>query len=127
VREMGEWKKAPEEAVAFFDSIAPAGPGIERKKMFGYPTLFANGNMYMGLFADRVWLRLAPADLAEFMKLDGTSPFVPVAGHVMKEYGEAPAWLLADEGALQTWIGRSLEYALNMPPKVKKPRKKKGS
>jgi TfoX/Sxy family transcriptional regulator of competence genes len=124
VSDMPEWKKSPPEAVAFFDSIAPMGPGIDRRKMFGYPCLFANNNMFMGMFADRLFMRFSPADREEFMKLDGAAPFETNPGHIMKEYGEAPPWMLANPNDLNTWIGRSLEYALSLPPKEKKQKKR---
>jgi len=42
------FEKANAEMVSFFDAIAPAaGAGIEKRKMFGYPCRFVNGNLFM--------------------------------------------------------------------------------
>ena len=37
----------------------------ERRKMFGCPAWFVNGNMFAGAFADRIFLRLSEEDRRE--------------------------------------------------------------
>jgi hypothetical protein len=50
-------RKSPEELVAKFDEVMP-GPPATKRKMFGFPAGFVNGNMFMGLFEDSMILRL---------------------------------------------------------------------
>jgi TfoX/Sxy family transcriptional regulator of competence genes len=58
-------RKSPEALVAIFDEVTP-GPPATKRKMFGFPAGFVNGNMFMGLFEDSMILRL-PAELREEM------------------------------------------------------------
>jgi hypothetical protein len=43
----------------------------------------------------------------------------------MKEYVVVPGEMLADREALRGWMAKGLAYAASLPPKEKKPRKKK--
>ncbi|MFI5255460.1 MAG: TfoX/Sxy family protein [Candidatus Limnocylindrales bacterium] len=115
------WKKSPESLIALFDEVAPrqapSGPPVERRKMFGYPAAFVHGNMFAGLFQDRLMMRLAEAERAEFLAMPGARPFEPMPGRPMTGYFEAPAALLGDPDALRGWLDRSLAYAVTLPPK----------
>ncbi|MDE3075194.1 MAG: TfoX/Sxy family protein [Chloroflexota bacterium] len=118
-----EWAKAPPELVALWEEVAPAAPGVERRKMFGYPAAFTNGNMFAGLHGASLVLRL-PADvLAEFMTLPGAKPFEPMPGRPMSGYAVAPSTLVSDRVALSRWLERSFEEAAKLPAKKTKPKK----
>ena len=46
------------------------------KKMFGYPAYFFNGNMFVGIHGDKLFLRLSDADIASINKrLQGCNSF----------------------------------------------------
>lgn len=119
-----KFEKADPEMVSFFDVIAP-GPeaGVEKRKMFGYPCRFVNGNMFMGLHNNNMILRLAEKDRADFVKLGG-KPFEPMPGRVMKEYVVVPKEMIKSR-SLKAWIDRSLGYTSALPSKQKKAKKKK--
>lgn len=119
-----EWKKPSEEILRIFGRIMPAAAGVEKRKMFGYPCSFINGNMFMGVFQDAVFFRLSEADRQAFLLLEQASLFEPMPGRPMKEYTVIPAWLLEDDAQLEEWIARSLQYASGLPPKAKKKLKK---
>ena len=55
----------------------------------------------------------------------GAKLFEPMKGRAMKEYVVAPAALLADDKALERRIGQALAFASALPPKAKKPAKRK--
>lgn len=55
--------------------------------MFGYPAAFVNGNMFTGVFADRVFVRLPADELAEAARLGGKL-LEPMPGRPMKAYTE---------------------------------------
>lgn len=114
-----EWTKSPPELVALFDEVAPTAPAVERRKMFGYPAAFVNGNMFAGLHGARLVLRLPEAALREFMALDGAAPFEPMPGRAMKGYAVAPPSLLADKAGLSAWLERCFEGAAALPAKQK--------
>ena len=44
-----KWIEASEIIIEIFEKIIPNLPGVEKRKMFGYPVTFINGNMFTGL------------------------------------------------------------------------------
>jgi TfoX/Sxy family transcriptional regulator of competence genes len=118
--------KSSPEAVAFFQEVVPMDePGVETRKMFGYPSAFVNGNLFMGLFGDGLMLRLSEADRAGLLKIDGAEPFEPMPGHAMKEYVLVPDSFHGDRETLDGWIEKSLAFVGGKPAKEKKPPKAK--
>lgn len=112
-------RKSPEALVASFDEVMP-GPPATKRKMFGFPAGFINGNMFMGLFEDSMILRL-PAELREeAIQMHGAKPFAPMAGRVMKEYVALPEPLLRDRELLSSWVGKALVYGESLAPKAAK-------
>ena len=107
--------KPSEADKARFRSMVPEDPRVEVKAMFGNLGAFVNGNMFMGLFGSDVGVKLAPADAADLMAIEGAGPFGP-AERPMGGYVSVPASLVGSPGAA-LWIGRSLEYVGAMPPK----------
>jgi len=118
-------EKPPPYMVELFDSILPLDSRVERRKMFGSPCGFVNGNMFCGLFERSMFLRLSEADCAEAVEQLGAVSFEPMKGRPMREYVTLPDDVLEDEAQLDDWMGRALAYAGGLPPKEKKPRKTK--
>jgi TfoX/Sxy family transcriptional regulator of competence genes len=116
------WEKPSAEIIATFEKIVPVIAGIEKRKMFGFPCVFVNSNMFMGVYTDSIFLRLSKSDRESFLKLKGAKVFEPQPGRVMKEYAVFPEWVLKQEssGILNDWIYKSFEYAASLPPKEKK-------
>ena len=50
-----EWKKAPTELVDFI-AVKMKNVKCDYKKMFGYPAYFINGNMFVGVHGDKLFL-----------------------------------------------------------------------
>ena len=117
------WTKSPPELVALWEEVAPRAPGIELRKMFGFPVAITGGNMFAGLHQDVLFLRLPEAACDEFMGQPGARPFEPMPGRPMAGSVVAPAALLADKPALTRWIERAHEAAAKLPAKATKPRK----
>jgi TfoX/Sxy family transcriptional regulator of competence genes len=112
-------RKSPEALVATFDDVMP-GPPATKRKMFGFPAGFINGNMFMGLFEDSMILRL-PAELREeLIQLHGAKLFAPMAGRVMKEYVALPEPLVRDRAQLASWVGKALVHGESLEPKAAK-------
>jgi TfoX/Sxy family transcriptional regulator of competence genes len=119
-----KWRKSPDELIRLFDAVLPDDARVERRKMFGYPAAFANGNLFCGLHQENLVLRLDEKKRAELMKSGATS-FEPMPGRPMKEYVVAPASLLADRPALKKRIAQSLDYVASLPAKKAKAKAKK--
>jgi hypothetical protein len=71
-----KWRKSPAKLIATFEAVAPGPPALHRK-MFGYPAAFVNGNMFMGLFQEEMFLRL-PEDVRRLGT--GLEPLPAVVG-----------------------------------------------
>lgn len=91
--------------------------GTEQRKMFGYPAVFVNGNMFAGLFRDSLVLRLGEADREAFLALPGASPFIPM-GRRMKEWVVAPAAMTRSPARLSAWLDKALAHGRSLAPKV---------
>jgi TfoX/Sxy family transcriptional regulator of competence genes len=117
---MPAWRSSPETLAALFRAALPAGAGVERRQMFGYPTAFVNGNMATGLHQDQVIVRLPEAERKRLLTRPGARTFEPMPGRPMTEYVVLPPNLVAKAAALQRWIAKALAYARSLPPKVKK-------
>lgn len=92
-----EWKKAPEALVEFITEKMKDKKG-DYRKMFGYPTYFINGNMFVGVHGDNFFLRLSDADMAEIMKnCKDVIAFEPMPGRAMKGYVVLPKSFYSDD------------------------------
>lgn len=116
---MGKWKPAPAGLVEDFARLAGAVPEAERRRMFGYPCLFARGNMFAGLWQDTLILRLPEEERGDFLKLPSAVRFEPWPGRLMKEYVVVPKGMIRLPG-LKKWIRRGYDYAASLPAKAGK-------
>jgi hypothetical protein len=53
---------SPPELIEFFDRLSADDLDIKKRKMFGYPCCFINGNLATGLHADNSLIKLSGAD-----------------------------------------------------------------
>jgi TfoX/Sxy family transcriptional regulator of competence genes len=116
--------KAPPPAtlVRTFDAGVRTLHGVEHRKMFGYPAVFVNGNMFVGLVRDKMVLRLGAAEIEKFLALPGAEPFIAMGGRRMKQWAVVPATMLESQRALRQWLTRALAHARALPPKPPKRR-----
>ncbi|CAN5293230.1 TfoX/Sxy family protein [soil metagenome] len=108
-----------------FERLMPNAPGVTKRPMFGQLAGFVNGNMFLCLFGDRLALKLSEAHADELLAVEGAGPFEPMEGRPMKGYVAIPlAWHSEEERASE-WVQKSLAYVGSLPPKEKKPPKKR--
>ena len=107
------WKKSPPGLVSAFDTLVAPYPKAERRSMFGYPAVFVNGNMVVGLHEDRLVLRLDDETAAE-AKRRGAGDFQPMAGRTMKGWVAVPQALVAGRGPVPGWIERAFRHVAEM-------------
>ena len=122
---MPKFTKAPEEMVSLFEKAMKDFPMATKRKMFGYPCAFVNGNMFAGLFQEEMFLRLNDEDRAAIRKEYGTPLFEPMPGRPMRNYVLVPRYVRNSPRLLRSWLTKGIEYASALPPKVKKQRAKK--
>jgi TfoX/Sxy family transcriptional regulator of competence genes len=97
----------------------------ERRIMFGHPCYFINGNMFIGVFGDKVFLRLPQEGRDRIMKDHSEiAPFSPREGMSMKEYVTIPHPTQCDIEWFERWRDRSIDYASKLPPRKKTSRGK---
>ncbi len=110
-------------ALEAFDAGFPDDERAVRKKMFGMPAGFVNGNMFYGVFTNGVVFRLGEEDRALIATNDGVGPFEPMPGRPWKEYLHAEAEVWSGTDQISEWAHKALEYTALMPPKPVKKKK----
>jgi TfoX/Sxy family transcriptional regulator of competence genes len=123
---MKKWEKSPPELEKTFYDVFPDDPRAERRKMFGYPAGFVNGNMFGGLWQTDIVLRLGDADRERISSDYGALPFEPM-GRAMKGYVCVPPRIVGHAGQLRDWLQRAFEFVASLPAKEKKAPSAKGT
>jgi TfoX/Sxy family transcriptional regulator of competence genes len=114
------WKKSPPDLIAAFEKAKPSDPAVRSRPMFGYPSVFLNGNHFAGTFQNKIVVRVgkdpsfAPARTAE--------PFEPMAGRAMGGYVVVPDSVAKNPAKLREWIAEAHDYAKTLPPKGPTPK-----
>ena len=121
------WTKSPQSLIDLFDRSVPSSSSVSRRKMFGYPAAFANGNLFIGLHQNDFIMRLSEQDRASFVAEFGERTFEPMKGRPMREYVRLPAELLDNARKRASWIKRSLHYAEAIAPKARTKTKRRPS
>jgi TfoX/Sxy family transcriptional regulator of competence genes len=114
--------KAPTALIDHFNSTTDAllgQPGVERRKMFGFPACFTNGNMFTGLHGSNWIVRLAEGQASALTDAGGEH-FEPMPGRPMRGFYTLPRRVLDDDRALGTWLERALAHAASMPAKPRR-------
>ena len=115
-----EWKKAPAELVDFIMEKMK-DKTCDYKKMFGYPAYFFNGNMFVGIHGDKLFLRLSDSDIASITKdCKDVTAFEPMSGRAMKGYVVLPKSVYSDDKLFGEWLDKSIRYISLLPPKKEK-------
>jgi TfoX/Sxy family transcriptional regulator of competence genes len=122
--EGGGMPKPSEQAKRDFQELLPEEPAVAARPMFGNLAGFVNGNMFTGLFGEKLFVRVADADREALIK-EGGADFAPMAGRPMKGYVTLPAGWAGRPAATRRWIDRALETTRALPAKVAKPKKPK--
>lgn len=122
-----KWKKASTELGSLLED-ALEGKSFQKRMMFGCPAYFVNNNMFTAVHQDNIIIRLSEDGRSDIKtKYDESEPFEPMKGRVMKEYMVIPETLYSDSIELDFWLNQSYDYALSLPPKKKKSKKKENT
>ena len=124
---MSPWDKPNERLVRLLDEIVATlefDAPVDYRPMFGCPAYFTGGNLFAGVWQQTMMLRLSEDERAEVTAAGGR-PFEPMPGRAMKEYVALPPDMMADRDVASLWVRKAAAYAASLPPKEKKPRKKK--
>ena len=115
--------KPSDAAKALFTSVMPDDPRVVVKPMFGNLGAFVNGNMFAGLFGDRIGVKVLDDEArAELAATEGAGPFGP-DGRPMGGYVAAPEAWASEPERLAEWAARAFEDVATLPPKIPKPKR----
>jgi TfoX/Sxy family transcriptional regulator of competence genes len=117
------WIKPPRGLIDIFDESLSDDPRVERRRLFGYPAAFVQGNLFGGLFQDRIFARLPGAQRATLEARYGPVEFELMPGRTMKAYAVLPDDIVADDAALAEILAQALSFTASLPPKAPKARK----
>jgi TfoX/Sxy family transcriptional regulator of competence genes len=116
---MSPWEKSPESMIELFDRVLPDDTAVERRKMFGYPCAFVNGNMFTGLFGKKMFIRASEERKARLIAKEEFAPFEPMPGRPMKDYVVIPPGLMGRDAAVKKIVSDSLAFTKTLPAKAK--------
>ena len=117
---MPAWEKPTSQLMELFYNALPEDNKVERKKMFGYPSAFVNGNMATGMYQQNIIARLDEKDRNDWITKKGAKQFEPMPGRPMKEYIVIPENIVNDAALLKKVLQQSITYVLTLKPKEKK-------
>jgi hypothetical protein len=106
--------KASPELVDRFEQLVDVVPEASRKLVFGSPTCLVGGNMFFGVHATGLFVKLPPEAAQELLAEGGTA-FTPMPGRPMGGF-----YVLPEVDDLADWVRRSYEFALTLPAKKPK-------
>lgn len=106
--------------VALFERLIPVDPQVERRTLFGQPTAFAGGRMFLGVFGAALFVRTEPSRRESAPADRGVLPFEPMPGRAMSEYVVLPEAIRGDEAHAAQWVARALAAALRAGPRAPK-------
>ena len=105
--------KASDADVVRFEELLDVVEGSDRKLVFGCPACLVGGNMFFGVHATGLFVKL-PAEVGPALLTEGGSLFSPMPGRLMGGF-----YLLPD-GDVTDWVRQSYEYAMTLPAKKPK-------
>jgi TfoX/Sxy family transcriptional regulator of competence genes len=114
---------SPDRARSAFAAAVGALAGIESGRRFGLDCALVNGNVFLGVHRDGLFLRLPESMRNEFRARYAARAFEPVPARPQNEYMTVPERLLEAPGELRQWIGRALSHARTLPPREREERR----
>jgi TfoX/Sxy family transcriptional regulator of competence genes len=115
------WQRTPPEIAAAFEKAKPSDPAVVSRPMFGYPSVFTNGNHFAGTFQDKIVVRVGKDP--SFAAAKTAKPFEPMPGRAMGGYVVVPDAIVKSPAKLREWIAQAHVYAKTLPAKGPRPGK----
>jgi hypothetical protein len=107
--------KATPDLLDRFDGLVDVVPDANRKLVFGSPACLVAGNMFFGVHATGLFVRLPPEAARDLLAAGGAA-FEPMPGRAMSGFYVLPAGLSDQD----QWVRRSFDFARTLPPKPPK-------
>jgi TfoX/Sxy family transcriptional regulator of competence genes len=91
---------------------------IEERAMFGGLCFMVRGRMCCGVVKDQLMVRVDPASYDQLLGEPGAQP-MDFTGKPMRGFLYVTGVGLSTVSALDTWVGRALDFAESQPAKVR--------
>ena len=115
------WVKIPKENHPLFRACLPPDPRVSTVNMFGGVAAKVNGQMFAGLFARGVVVKVSEADQRSALAIDGATMFDPMGnGRIMRDTVFLPESVLEDRDELETWLRKGFDYTAALPGKKRR-------
>jgi TfoX/Sxy family transcriptional regulator of competence genes len=123
---MADWAKRDDALIERIDEILSTAP-VRRKNMFGTAAWFLDSNdtMFAGAWGDGIMVRVGKQRTTSLIEAGDAEPFDPIGGRPMHEIVYLNGEIIAEDEDLLEWLDQASEYVGALPPKQRKPRKKK--
>ncbi len=113
------WERPSDQLAERFDRLLPKKPLVTRRRMFGCPCAFVNGNMFAGVYQQSVVVRLPKPTRSALFEAGRAQPFT-VQGRTMREYALVGDAMQAADSYLGSLLGQAFDFARGLPPKASK-------
>ena len=113
------WEKPAPALVERFDASLPPDQAVERRRMFGCPCAFVNGNMFASVHEQNLILRLSESGRARARERCGAGPFTAM-GRTMREYVALPGAAQRPAAEVAQLVAEAFAYARSLPAKKPK-------
>ncbi|HEY5110230.1 MAG TPA: TfoX/Sxy family protein [Acidimicrobiales bacterium] len=91
-------------------------PDVVEKKMFGGVAFLVAGNMACGIIGDDLLVRVARDDYDAALALPHARQ-MDMTGRPMRGFVVVDAEGLAEDGDLEEWVDRGVDFVQTLPPK----------
>jgi TfoX/Sxy family transcriptional regulator of competence genes len=91
-------------------------PGMTERKMFGGLCFMVNGNMCFGVVGSELMVRVGPDAFEATVTLPHARE-MDFTGRSMRGMVYVAETGLSEDGDLQSWLDRGLQFATSLPPK----------
>jgi len=123
---VANWAKKDEALIERIDGLLAIAP-VRRKNMFGTSAWFLESNdmMFIGAWGEGIMVRIGEERTTSLIESGEAEPFDPMGSKPMREYVLLNSERIAEDDDLLDWLDQASEFASTLPPKQKKPRKKR--
>lgn len=111
------FRPSPAATLTLFQKACAAIPEVQVRKMFGYPCGFVNRYMTVGVYEDRIFVRLPPESQSTALPLAGAHYLEPMPGRPMRDYVVLAPRICSTPKVLIAWFRQAVDGARQLPPK----------
>ena len=90
---------------------------VEERRMFGGVAFLVAGNLCVGVYGDELIARVGTERAAELVEAEPGARPCDITGRPMRAWVLVSAEAIAEEPALERWLGRAEAFASSLPPK----------